>query len=219
MPLSEKVRELLANAEWWHAAYHKAATFTGPSLYFHLRALETRDAPTGVRHLENSYAMLAAWGMHRMGKRGSKVQDFQLFRESVEKLGDEIVQAQRFDPQAIDDGRWFVLGKIFRGLKVMASGTALVGNSKVMHHMMPGIIPPIDREYTLRFLRGNTNIANDPDREWDLMRGMIEGFFIPVACDTAFRTKAQAWLADAATRLWDRSVMKVIDNLIVGSRK
>jgi hypothetical protein len=75
----------------------------------------------------------------------------------------------------------------------------------------------IDREYTLRYLCGNTTIANDIEREWQTMKEMISGFFIPVAQDPAFAAKAEMWLA--AGNPWDTSVMKVIDNMLIGSRK
>ena len=102
----------------------------------------------------------------------------------------------------------------------MASETRLVGNSKVMHHMMPNIVPPIDREYTLGYLHGKKNIRNGIDEEWGLMKGIISGFFIPVACNAEFDSKATTWVARQTAGLeypWDTSVMKVIDNLIIGA--
>jgi hypothetical protein len=88
-----------------------------------------------------------------------------------------------------------------------------------MHHMMPNIVPPIDREYTLRFLRGNTNIANDPRREWQLMKEIVTEFFIPVACEARFDSTAKNWMADQAAHQLDTSVLKVVDNLVIGCRK
>jgi hypothetical protein len=214
---SERVRDVLANADRYHAAYHLADTFRGPSLYFHQRALDTRQSPASLPHIEYVYATLASWGMHRMGSGGSKMCAFADFRDSVERLEDKIVCAQGFKPETIDEAGWALLKGVFTGVRIMASKTLLVGNSKVMHHMMPSIVPPIDREYTLRYLCGNTMIANDPENEWQTMRALISGFFIPVATDTAFAAKAERWIA--ARRPWDTSVMKVIDNLLIGSRK
>lgn len=212
-----RVHETLEHADRLYAAYHAAETFGGPSLYFHRRALETRHAPASPQHLEYVYATLASWGMHRMGAGGSKMRAFEEFRASVEPLEGKITQAQDFEPSTMNEAAWSTLRDIFSGLKVMASSTSLVGNSKVMHHMLPNIVPPIDREYTLRYLYGNTMIANDVDKEWQTMRELLSGFFIPVASDAAFAAKADKWIA--AQRPWDTSVMKVIDNLLIGSRK
>jgi hypothetical protein len=213
----ERVGDVLENADRYYAAYHAAETFGGPSLYFHQRALDTRHAPASLQHLEYVYATLASWGMHRMGSGGSKMCVFDEFRASVDKLKDWIVQAQDFTPATMNDEAWTVLKDIFTRLKIMASRTLLVGNSKVMHHMMPNIVPPIDREYTLRYLCGNTMFQNDPEIEWRIMRSLISGFFIPVATDETFAAKAKQWIA--ANRPWDTSVMKVIDNLLIGARK
>ena len=214
-----KVRDILVNAEKYHQSYYKAETFRGPSLYFHQRALETRHEPGSLTHLEYVYATLASWGMHRMGKKGSKMQGFDAFRISTESLLEKIFQAQKYDYREMDDIKWSILESIFRGINIMASGTSIVGNSKVMHHMLPNIVPPIDREYTLWYLRGNTNIKNDLNYEWQLMKEIISRFFIPVAADTEFASKASTWISRKNFYPWDTSILKVVDNLIIGSKK
>jgi len=215
----DKVREILANAEKYHDAYYKAEIFRGPSLYFHQRALVSRNPPVSFTHLEYVYATLASWGMHRMGRGGSKMQSFDTFFQSVEPLNDRIAEAQTFDFREMTDIKWAILKEIFCRVKVMASGTTLVGNSKVMHHILPNVIPPIDREYTLRFLRGNTTIRNDLEIEWLLMKEIISQFFIPVASDTAFYSRAEQWMNRREDYPWDTSVLKVVDNLVIGSKK
>jgi hypothetical protein len=214
-----KVREVLTNAEQYHEAYYKAEIFRGPSLYFHLQALKTQHQPCSLTHLEYVYATLAAWGMHRMGKNGSKMQSFDIFRQSVEVLQDRITEAQKIDLREMTEDKWTLLKEIFLGLNVMASGTSLVGNSKVMHHMIPNIVPPIDREYTLSYLVGNKNIRNDMNWEWDLMKAIIENFFVPVASNKDFAMTADAWIADNEKYPWDTSYLKIVDNLVIGSRK
>ncbi len=59
--------------------------FTGPSLYFHKKAIEMARNDLWFlsnRHIEYIYATLASWGMHRMGSRGAKMPYF-------EKVGNE----------------------------------------------------------------------------------------------------------------------------------
>ncbi len=48
---NNKVQNILENADAFHLAYYKSEVFQGPSLYFHLRALETRQMPMSVKHL------------------------------------------------------------------------------------------------------------------------------------------------------------------------
>jgi len=215
----DKVRDILSNAEKYHGAYYKAETFRGPSLYFHERVLATRHDPASLTHLEYVYATLASWGMHRMGRGGSKMRSFEILSQSVQTLKGRIAEAQTFDFREMSEIKWAMLKEIFCGVKVMASGTTLVGNSKVMHHMLRNVIPPIDREYTLWFLRGNTTIRNDLETEWLLMKEIISQFFIPVAADTTFYSKAEQWMKRNEDYPWDTSVLKVVDNLVIGSKK
>jgi hypothetical protein len=86
-----------------------------------------------------------------------------------------------------------------------------------MAHLLPNIVPPIDREYTLKFLQNNGNIKNDLDTEWRVMRSIIERLFIPTAKDLKFRTKAAAWMNHPQDFPWDTSMFKIIDNLIIGA--
>ena len=215
----DKVSDILTNVEKYHEAYYLAETFRGPSLYFHHRSLATRNLEDIVKHLEYVYATLASWGMHRMGRGGSKMQSFETFRKSIEPLRGKITEAQKIDFKRMHETDWSILNEIFLGIKIMASGTSLVGNSKVMHHMMPNIVPPIDREYTLRYLRGNTNIANDLDHEWGIMKGFISDFFVPVARDQKFISKAYTWISNQERYPWDTSIFKVVDNLVIGAKK
>src|SRR5438445_11215162 len=105
----DKVTDILANADRYHQAYYKAETFRGPSLYFHHRALQTRQSPDALTHLEYVYATLASWGMHRMGKGGSKMQRFDIFRQSVEHLKDKVAEAQGFVPRKMSAEQWALL--------------------------------------------------------------------------------------------------------------
>lgn len=215
----DKVKDIISNAEKYHEAYYNAETFRGPSLYFHRRSLEMANSVNLESYLEYVYATLASWGMHRMGKGGSKMQSFDVFKESILKIKDKIYEAKKINYQDVTDSDWKLLENIFRGIKIMASATSIVGNSKVMAHMVPNIVPPIDREYTLKYLKGNTNIKNEIDKEWGLMKETITEFFIPVAKDYGFMNKANAWISNQSKYPWDTSIFKVIDNLVIGARK
>lgn len=214
-----KIADVVGNAHKYHKAYYLAETFRGPSLYFHQRSLATRQSLDFRLHAEYIYATLASWGMHRMGRRGSKMRSFDEFWGSLAPMKKLILEAKRIDYRRIRASEWGLLERIFRGIRVMASGTTLVGNSKVMAHMLPDMVPPIDREYTLRYLRGSTSIRNDIDGEWQLMREIIEAFFIPIAQNDNFRRQANRWMSHQAEYPWDTSVFKVIDNMVIGAGK
>lgn len=220
----QQVKDILQNANCYHEAFYKAywngATFRGPSLYFHKRAVETslqrgytKDFDT---HVEYIYATLVSWGMHRMGRLGPKMRDYDSFKSSITRLYGDIVKAAEIDYQNITPVDLRRLGRIFENLHVMQTDARLVARSKVMAHLFPDLIPPIDRRYTLMYLNGHTNIQNG--NAWEIMQGIIWWFFKPIACDPAFQQQAKQWMARQDEHPWDTSVFKVIDNLIIGER-
>lgn len=211
-----KVSVLLENAVAYHEQFYLKQTFYGPSLHFHRRALQAWNSNDLEPCLELIYATLTSWGMHRMGSGGSKMKSFGAFGESILSLVPQIEEARTFTPATMREQDWQTLRSVFIATDVMATETKLVGNSKVMAHLMPNIIPPIDREYTLKFLTGHKNIKNDLEAEWKYMREIIEKLFIPLALNDGFKQLASEWMADQNRYPWDTSIFKIIDNLIIG---
>lgn len=79
----EKRRELLAQMPEAHAEFQNSGVFGGPSLHFHLRALEAANEADYDLFSELLYALLVSWGMHRMGKSGPKMRPFNDFKASL----------------------------------------------------------------------------------------------------------------------------------------
>ena len=96
-----------------HAAYHRTEPFGGPSVYFHLRTLEAARAQNFDRFAEYAYTMLAAWGMHRMGSRGSKMRIFEDFKASLLDVWPLALRLQTKAPNALDAADWSALKRIF----------------------------------------------------------------------------------------------------------
>jgi hypothetical protein len=220
MAMFESQRErLLQSLDAAHDAYYRAGIFGGPSLHFHLRALEAGKGGDLDSFSESAYALLAAWGMHRMGRGGSKMVEFEEFHASLKPLWATLLRLQRIVPDDLDGGGWQELSRVFCGISCMATGTSLVGNSKVLAHAIPNLVPPVDREYTLKFLYGSGNIANHIDRECQTFQTILRDFFYPVAGSSQFQSKAREWLQQPADFRWDTSPLKIVDNLVIGLMK
>jgi hypothetical protein len=214
----QRVR-LLATLDEAHDAYYREAIFAGPSLHFHLRALEAAQARDFERFVEYLYSVLASWGMHRMGSGGSKMREFHEFHGSLRIVWPMALQLRDKLPSTLNESDWSTLREVFRRISCMASGTSLVGNSKVMAHLLPNLIPPIDREYTLKFLFRHGRIANGIEVEWKKLEQILTGFFYPVAQLPFFQQKAEQWVAQKDRFKWDTSALKVADNLVIGLSK
>lgn len=217
--LAPKVTQVLENADRYHRQYYAVKTFGGPSLHFHRRALMLEGRMSSAAQSELIYGVLASWGMHRMGKGGAKMLPFDKFQTSVQAVTAMVTRARRITPGAVSGEDWNILQSIFKAIRVMASETSIVGNSKVMAHLIPNAVAPVDREYTLKFLFRNGNITNDLDKEWLLFRKIHEEFFYPIANDPTFRSMAAQWIADQCKWPWDTSILKVVDNLVIGAMK
>ena len=217
--LNPKVTEILKQAERYHRQFYAVKTFGGPSLYFHRRALGQNGGTLAKQRSEIIYAVLSSWGMHRMGKGGSKMQPFDIFDASIRSVGAEVTKAKRIAPALMTESDWALIEFIFKRLKVMESKTSIVGHSKVMAHLLPNVIAPVDREYTLKFLFGNGTISNNLNSEWLLMRKIHEEFFFPIANNKQFHKQASTWLNTPQRWPWDTSPLKIIDNLVIGAMK
>jgi hypothetical protein len=203
---------------------NKRNTFTGPSVYFHQQAIEcvrsTDDYEKlldNIVFLEYIYATLTAWGMHRMGPTGAKMVDFEVFKKSVHENKETIIQLSKYKLHELDekelDGIMNQLHHLFDGIKIMKSSIKLVGNSKVMHHLLPDLIPPIDRQYTLKFFYGGYHIPKNQEQEEALFFDTLKEFWkicqVLELKDNDFKGKGS----------FTTSIPKMIDNAIIGYLK
>ena len=129
--------------------------FGGPSIYFHQQALiECEKDFLSLRHLEMIYATLAAWGMHRMGKTKTKMLDFETFKSSIINLKDELTKLKKLrieDYQSEPTELLQALQDLCFSIRVSISNSKIVGNSKALAHILPNLVPPVDRQYSIRF--------------------------------------------------------------------
>jgi hypothetical protein len=170
--LAERVQTLTSTFAECVAAFEASQAFPGPSLYFHLRAIERRREHLTVSSLlednlflEYVYAVLPAWGMHRMGSQAAKVGDFAQITTALRETAPTL---QRLWPlrittltgQAAHDAAtlaWDVIAHV----KVSTSRTQIVAGSKFLHHVLPDLVPPIDRQYTFTFFIGQKMVRSD----------------------------------------------------------
>ena len=195
--------------------------FSGPSVYFHVKALNALwshaaavDALEDDDFFDYMYATLPPLGLHRMGPRKAKLVEIDELKnsfhaqceriEALEHL--RIVNIHVRDVGDVARSIW----EILLGLKVGIGETRLVANSKALHHVLPGLVPPIDRNYTLMFFVGRPYIYRGRDGEY--FTGLFPLFReIAVRCLGDIQARIHAPLTGMNT-----SVTKVIDNAILG---
>jgi hypothetical protein len=195
--------------------------FVGPSIYFHVKTIETLARyPTAVEALGDDtffdylYATLASWGLHRMGPGNAKLGDLDDLKASFRAQAPRIERLQQLRIERLDAGEVHDVAdtawKIMADLRVGIGETLLVANSKALHHLLPGLVPPIDRNYTLRFFIGRPYIYRG--RDADYFRALYPLFHeIAVRC----AGEIHGFTATPYEGM-NTSITKVIDNAILG---
>jgi len=201
---------LLAALDALHSEYSQAEESDWPSLYFHLRSLEAARAKNFQQFAECAYAMLVSW---QMNSNNAKMRPFDEFRSSLRLIWTKALQLQEKTPDTLGGWDWSSLKEVFWRIRCMKSGTSLVGNSKVMAHLIPSLIPPVDRRYTISFLFGSGDFTNGLEPEWKMLEQMLRNFFYPIAQSEAFQARAREWLSSSNPFRWDTSPLKLVDNL------
>ena len=169
---------------YFDGAYEQFLLFGGPCVYFHEQCLRAgADDFLSHRHAEMLYATLTAWGMHRMGDAMTKLVSWDQFSESLlkHKTLMEPLRAQRM--MDLSEAEYLEAVNRLRApycaLKVSISEASIVANSKALFHVLPELIPPIDRQYTWRFFHAH------PDR-WRDGKGKYRAIRLPRGLEVQF---------------------------------
>ena len=200
-------------------SFEMAESFAGPSLYFHEQALERRRSSASmdqllgdVRFFEYVYAVLPSWGMHRMGRQDAKVGGFQEMmggfarhRDELHALADVRITSVNAD-QRDDLARrvWSIIADV----EVSTSQTNIVAGSKALHHLLPDLVPPIDRQYTFRFFTGQKAVG------FGERQAFLEWF--PLLCELGERANPAIRTALQRGGFMATGEGKIIDNAIIG---
>jgi hypothetical protein len=154
-------RFLADQQRYFTGSYKQFRSFGGPCVYFHDECLRAGvEQFLSRRHVEMLYATLSAWGMHRMGNpktTKTKLTDWNCFSESILANTDALQPLRNYRMLEMSEAEYVgavrALEPIYRRLKLSISNATVVANSKALFHLLPELIPPIDRQYTVRFFK------------------------------------------------------------------
>lgn len=207
------VADLTKNCDQYHNYFYTYNKFTGPSIHFHTRALKS----TGNEKSEMTYAMLVAWGMHRMGSNGAKMNNYKDFNDSILITLEDIKRLKSKKLESMTEKDMNKIEIIFDSLNPMITKKKIVAVSKVLAHYLPNLIAPIDNQYTFQFICQKPKNTNAPRnwKEFELFKEIHLQLIKKVIVDRKFISKANKWLNNPIYP-WDTSLPKIVDNLIVG---
>lgn len=197
----------------WVSYFETNGPFRKPDqLQFHRETIDRRlelgsaaAAVTDEQFLRALYKTLRAWGI---GARGSRLKPFDDFsailgrlKETVAELETATIDDQRLDVGATIDRLWALHSQ----LPIVENAAKLVPVTKALHHVLPELVVPMDREYTQIFFGWHT-----PQFQYRQRTCFAEAF-------CAFAQIARAVNpSQYVNRGWNSSRTKVLDNALVG---
>jgi hypothetical protein len=216
--MNERVADLSKSFSACLDHFERMPLFTGPSVYFHQKVINRRLAAGSVLNViqdevffDSLYATLTAWGLHRMGSGKTKVREMEEIKSSIRAHARSLALLERFEITSMssDDARMVskALWSIVADLRISVAEARIVSNSKTLHHLLPSLMPPIDREYTFNFFFDRTNLSIDESIAFSEMYAHLHRLASDNVDEIRMRTLRGGW---------HTSESKVIDNAIVG---
>ncbi len=217
-----KIKELENNFSELCKKFKSKNPFSGPSIYFYKKILEFHEhgifslsEEDKERFCEYCYACLTAWGMHRMGKptgrKGTKLREFEAFKKQVKKAMEKLRALKKYKTwDEITKDNFELLLSIFNKLDINEAESKLIVNSKLLHFILPALVPPIDGTYTKKFLGEYTNKKDEE----------VFGDYIEEFVRLAKNKKEEIEKLMSHGRLTDKNCFfrypfKILDNAIV----
>jgi hypothetical protein len=195
--MQTNVDRFLADQQRYFSGSHdQFLAFGGPCVYFHEQCLLAgAEEFLSFRHIEMLYATLTAWGMHRMGdadKAKTRLMNWLPFHTSLATQTEGLQQFKSLKMSELSESEYSAailrLKTHYAALKLSVSDATIVVNSKAFHHLFPELIPPIDRQYTVRFF-------TQPPERWLDSAGKFRTIQLPKALDEQFHLFCSTCLA------------------------
>jgi BMFP domain-containing protein YqiC len=200
--------------------------FDGPSAYFYKRVINEIRTNNYTSLFDKNiffeylYATLASWGMHRMDKN-TRMADFNYFKDNIIKNKELFIKLSKEELQKSDlNALKEIILRIFNSLNVMSREDApkFVANSKIMHFLLPDLIPPMDKGHILYFFYGQSykNKRGKIVKKYPNIKNNEDVYFWEILNQFQIIANKLSLGKDDLKNEWDTSIPKIIDNAIIG---
>lgn len=151
-----------------------------------------------------------------MGDTATKLHNYAHFREQITEQRDQLVTLEPLRIWDLTENTMEeVLGRVgdmLDRMRISKSDSHLVATTKVLHHVLPDLIPPIDRNYTLRYFGLSTMLPSQKAARSIFLE--LFPLFAHVARTIPDPIQAHVRLGEEN---WHTSFTKVIDSAIIGA--
>lgn len=232
--LKERLASYIEHYEKQTLFAEKHALFTGPDLYFHVRTIErVRQSTTPETALADAcffeylYATMTAWGMDRAGERGPKLSPFDVFRRSAADLfrklscywGRTLVDMLSEAEGEVENTAEKIGSVIASHPGLTPRKTKLVLNSKVAHHFLPDLVPPVDGRYVARFFFGRAEVPSTEEQAKAAFANVFKQYVVVLAHGSnrgVVEAAVERGRTGCGMAAWHTGCSKVLDNAVIG---
>lgn len=215
--IDQRLAELCNHFDGYVHAFAKTPPFGAEQLGSHLKTLQlckdsssAHDAARSAAVAESLRETLRLWGI---GSRGAEIATLEKFKRELNRIAPLLspLEGLRIDDLggrvgAVADSIWYIIS----GLDIVSKNgqpvrNRVVSGTKTLHHLLPDLVPPMDREYTQTFFGwANPEFQNHPK---DCFR-----FAFEKVAAIARSVHPQGHVGAG----WNSNRSKVLDNAIVG---
>jgi hypothetical protein len=215
--LESRLQDLTASFSEYVEVFQLRCPFAASQLRVHLKALRQRatfaspaEAVCDRAFADTIREVLIQWGV---GTRGAELVPSGVFAAELRKLAPNLAEPGRAQIQDFALDLRQVASMIWRLINSMCLVTKngqpisnkLVSGSKALHHVLPALVFPIDREYTQTFFGWH-----NPEFQYN-PRACFDVAFLALA-ETARKVKPDQFVGEG----WMSNPTKILDNAIVG---
>lgn len=163
-----------------------------------------KDAIEDEDFLGNFHQTLYAWGI---GKRASRLVSLPDFHDRLSDCAEEISSFEhlRLDDLKLDTSLTAMrLWRLIERLGVVQNVSLIVPGTKTLHHLLPHLVPPMDRAWTGAFFQWS---MGSPQYERSTFIRTFKSY-----AEIAQATDSSEFVGNE----WRTSLTKVLDNAIIG---
>ena len=181
-----------------------------PGQYLYKLMFNSYKNHFNTNFLDLTYTTLIAWNMNH---RGAKLSSYDDFINSIKSNVSEFKALEKLsiEKNEVTEKEIKVLKKLFKNLKLVQQGKPkLVTYAKTLHFLLPTLLMPIDRKYTLEFFYQNTSIPKNEEIQFQMYCDILKQYQ-----NLANNISLKIYLDEG----WNKSIPKIIDNLIIAYQK
>ena len=157
--VGQRVHDVTDNFDELVVAYDRTVPFQRSGQYERHRATidrrrelgSTRAAVADERFTALLHETLQLWGI---GRRASRLTPLDSFRARLAAVADDVARFEGLDigGEGLDAGSVAAgLDHLVRQLSIVDNQSLIVAGTKTLHHLLPDLVPPMDRRWTGAF--------------------------------------------------------------------